>query len=255
MYFCAKVQDLRYFITFSYDGTQFSGMQIQPNAPTIQEELENALSQLLDEEIRIIAAGRTDAGVSAKKMVAHFDTDKNTENLTYRLNRYLPKTIAVQYIQEVNPEAHARFDALSRTYQYHLHFLKNPFLDAFSYQYPYTLNIKEMNDAAHYLLEVNDFSSFEKMHSDNKTSICNVSHAQWKIEKDQWIFTITADRFLRNMVRAIVGTLWEVGKGEVSFEEFKTIVAQQNRCFAGASAPANALFLTDIQYPSNLFYV
>ncbi len=230
-------------------------MQKQPNAPTIQEELEKALSQILDDHIRIVAAGRTDAGVHARKMVAHFETEKNTENLVYRLNRFLPRSIAVQYIQKVRPEAHARFDAESRTYQYYIHFRKNPFLEAFSYEIPFVLNVNRMNQAAALLLKVDDFSSFEKMHSDNKTSICELSEAKWEVRKDQWVFTIKADRFLRNMVRAIVGTLWEVGQEKISLGEFEDIIAQKNRSFAGVSAPAKALFLVDIQYPSILFDV
>ncbi len=230
-------------------------MQRQNNAPTIQEELEKALTTLLKSPTPIVAAGRTDAGVSAKMMMAHFDSDKELDNLVYRLNRFLPSTIAVQSIRAVLPDAHARFDALYRAYTYYIHFEKNPFLESFSLEFPNALDITKMNICAALLLEYEDFKSFEKMHSDNKTSLCEVIQAEWEIIENQWVFTIKANRFLRNMVRSIVGTLFEVGKGNISIEDFQKIIEKKDRTFAAASAPAKALFLTNIEYSSNLFDV
>ncbi len=255
MYFCVKVIELRYFLEFSYDGRPFSGMQVQPNAPTIQQEIEDAIYTLSKTKTPITAAGRTDAGVSAQKMFAHFDWKYPIENLQFRLNRLLPKEIAIVSITPVTSNAHARFDALYREYKYYIHFHKNPFLEAFSYRYPFSLNGKKMNEAAQMLLSIEDFSSFEKKHSDNKTSICELVSAEWEFAENQWVFTTKANRFLRNMVRAMVGTLWEVGRGRMSLEEFKQVIDKKERKFAGASAPAHALFLTDIEYPSEIFNV
>ena len=215
--------------------------------------LENALSKISRTNIRIYAAGRTDSGVHAQKMVAHFELEELPENFIFKLNNYLPKSISITKIEPVTEKAHARFDALERTYQYFVITEKNPFKELFAYYYFSNLDLEKMNEAAQKLLLYKDFSSFEKMHSDNKTSICDVKFAEWKKENNQYIFTIKADRFLRNMVRAIVGTLLEVGKGKISVSEFEEIITRKERTFAATSAPAKGLFLTEITYPQALF--
>ncbi len=243
---------MRYFITFSYDGTAYHGWQLQPNAPSVQEELNRALSTLLRQEILTTGAGRTDAGVHAKTMVAHFDTDEDCrmpEDIVYKLNRLLPADISVSDLRPVKPDAHARFDALSRTYHYYIYTEKNPFRRHYAACYSYPLDFALMNEAAKMLLDVSDFTSFSKVNTDTKTNICHVTQARWEeIEPGFWRFEISADRFLRNMVRAIVGTLIDVGRGRITLQQFQQIINQKDRCAASDSVPANALFLVDVKY-------
>lgn len=242
----------RYFMHLSYNGAPFHGWQSQPNAISVQSTIEDALSTIMREPMKIVGAGRTDAGVNAHSMVAHFDTSipiENTEALVRGLNSLVGKDIAIYSIKSVHDDAHARFDAISRTYHYYAHDKKSPFLYNLSWQAPSTLNYAKMNEAAKILLETDDFTSFAKLHADNKTNICRVTYAKWEqLSDDRWVFVITADRFLRNMVRAVVGTLVEVGRGKISIEEFKHIIDKKNRCSAGTSMPGHALFLWDVSY-------
>lgn len=246
---------MRFFIYLSYDGARYHGWQIQPNGISVQEVLGKALSTLLREPIEVTGAGRTDAGVNASMMVAHFDCQQTTDNgqLTYRLNKLLPSDIAVQKIVPVTPDAHARFSATSRTYHYYIITAKTPF-EPYAYRFPQPLDFDKMNEAAQTLFDYTDFTSFSKLHTDVKTNNCRIMFAQWEqVSPIKWQFTITADRFLRNMVRAIVGTLLDVGRGVLTIEQFREIIEKKDRCSAGTSVPGNALFLADITYPDNLF--
>ena len=244
----------RYFITFQYDGTAYHGWQIQPNAATVQETLEKALSMLLSASVGIVGAGRTDTGVHARCMVAHFDfyTPLDTSQLTYKLNRVLPRDIIVSDVSLVADDMHARFSAKSRTYHYYIHTRKDAFLRHYSCLITYPLDIKAMNSAAALLLEYHDFGAFCKSHTDVKTTLCDVTEARWvEVVADgapQYYFRITANRFLRNMVRAVVGTLIEVGRGRLSLADFRRVVEGGCRSDAGESMPANALFLEKIVY-------
>ena len=240
----------RYFIFFSYDGAAYHGWQVQPNGVTVQQRLEEALSTLLREETPVTGAGRTDAGVHALKMIAHFDTEQEVDcpRLADKLNRLLPQDIAVQQVQPVTGDAHARFSATSRTYHYHIHTHKSPFLNAYSWQVYGQLDFQRMNEAAQTLMEYRDFTSFSKLHTDVKTNNCQIEFAGWVQDGDDYIFTIKADRFLRNMVRAIVGTLIEVGRGKLSIEGFRKVIEDKDRCRAGESVPGKALFLVDVTY-------
>jgi tRNA pseudouridine38-40 synthase len=198
-----------------------------------------------------VGAGRTDSGVHAACMVAHFDSEKDFDcaSLVKKLNGFLPEDIAISKIEEVAPGAHARFDAVSRTYKYYLTTKKDPFREDFAYRVPFALNFELMNKAAEALFDYEDFTSFSKLHTDVKTNNCQIIFAQWEQENDSlWVFTIQANRFLRNMVRAIVGTLFEVGRGKITVEDFRKIIEQKNRNLAGTSAPAHALFLVDVAY-------
>lgn len=242
---------MRYFIYFSYDGTAYHGWQVQPNANSVQEELQKALSTLLREDISIVGAGRTDTGVHARRMAAHFDIERELDckQLAYKLNRLLPKEIAVYNVEQVADDMHARFSAKSRTYHYYIHTAKNPFRRAYSCQINFPLDFDKMNEAAEYLLTVEDFAAFCKSHTDVKTTLCDVTMAKWiQQSPTEWYFEITANRFLRNMVRAVVGTLVDVGRGKLSIEDFKNVVSGHNRSDAGESMPANALFLEDVVY-------
>lgn len=242
---------MRYFIYFSFDGTNYHGWQIQPNGISVQEQLETALSTLLREKVPVVGAGRTDAGVHARKMVAHFDINQKIDGnqLVYKLNRLLPRDMAVDRIEEVESIKHARFSALSRTYRYYVTTNRDPFTRMFSWQTNYELDFALMNEAAAILLEYEDFAAFCKSHSDAKTTICNVMSAKWYMISDtSWYFEITANRFLRNMVRAIVGTLIEVGRHRITINEFRRIIESKQRTKAGESMPGNALFLYDIGY-------
>lgn len=242
---------MRYFITLSYDGTNYHGWQVQPNADSVQARLNDALSKLLAAETECVGAGRTDAGVHASMMVAHFDTDKelDCENFAFRLNRIVPKDIAVQRVERVADEMHARFSATSRTYHYYVYTRKNPYRRHYATQLHFSPDYDAMNEAAKELLRVEDFTSFSKVNNDQKTNICDVTRAQWvQVEDDMWRFEITANRFLRNMVRAVVGTLLEVGRGRMTKDEFCRVISQKDRCSAGESVPGNALFLVDIKY-------
>ena len=242
----------RYFITFSYDGTHYHGWQIQPNANTVQQELQRALSTLLRKEIEVVGAGRTDTGVHARKMAAHFEWDGSpidSAQTVYRLNRILPRDIAVIDVYPVSEDMHARFSAISRTYHYYIHTRKDPFERHYSMQINYPLDFDKMNEAAKYFLQHEDYAAFCKAGGDNKTTICHVTQAKWvKTSPTTWYFEITANRFLRNMVRAVVGTLIDVGRGKISMERFLDILQKGTRSDAGESMPGNALFLEDVSY-------
>jgi tRNA pseudouridine38-40 synthase len=245
----------RYFAQLSFKGTRYHGWQVQPNAISVQEILEDALSTLLREKISVVGAGRTDTGVHALNYVFHFDPSNalsDCRQLTYRLNRFLPPDIAIHQIRAVDPGAHARFSAISRTYHYYLSTQKDPFAGETSFYMHTQPDADQMNRAAQALLEYRDFTSFSRLHSDVKTNLCKIYRAEWCMENNMLVFQIKADRFLRNMVRAIVGTLLEVGKGKISIADFKRIIEQKDRGAAGASAPAHALFLVDVEYPEEI---
>ena len=259
---------MRYFIFFGYDGTNYHGWQIQPNANSVQQELQHALSILLRKEIEVVGAGRTDTGVHARNMAAHFDWDSEEDSpeakvskgqlpiapdqLVYRLNRILPRDIAVYEVREVDSEMHARFSATSRTYHYYIHTRKDPFERHYSLQMNYPLDFEKMNEAAQYFLQHEDYAAFCKAGGDNKTTICHVTAARWvQTSPTTWYFEITANRFLRNMVRAVVGTLIDVGRGKITMEQFLDILHNGSRSDAGESMPGNALFLEDVGYDFN----
>lgn len=245
---------MRFFIKFSFFGKHYHGWQIQPKALTVQQVLQQALSTLLREPIAVVGAGRTDSGVHAQEMYAHFDTNNPLPpDLVAKLNSFLPIDIAVDSIYVVTPEAHARFSAISRTYQYHISTQKDVFNYNYSMSFSLPLNVALMNEAAHILYYYTDFQCFSKTHTDVKTFLCKVYQANWQQIGHELVFTITADRFLRNMVRAIVGTLIEVGKERLSLTDFEDIIIGKNRSKAGASVPASGLFLTRIEYPENIF--
>ena len=259
---------MRYFLELAYNGSPFHGWQSQPNALSVQSTLENALSIILQDKINVVGAGRTDTGVHARQMFAHFDHVKKISNpskFIVSLNSLIGRYISVLKLFEVSEDAHARFDATSRTYKYFISLKKDPFQTGLFYKSSKLLNLDLMNEAAKLLLHTEDFTSFAKLHSDTKTNICHVSLAEWRLLKhdkealdfigtlnDGIVFTIKADRFLRNMVRAIVGTLIEVGAGKLSIEAFETIIKKQNRCAAGSSIDAEGLFLWEVTYPFNL---
>ncbi|MDP5081465.1 MAG: tRNA pseudouridine(38-40) synthase TruA [Winogradskyella sp.] len=242
---------MRFFIELSYNGKAYHGWQNQPNAISVQEVLEKALSTLLKKTIAIMGAGRTDAGVHASQMFAHFDFEDEIdfESLIYKLNSFLPKDIAIVDIFEVNSEAHARFDALSRTYKYKISTLKNVFDYDFTYQVQAQLDLNAMNRACETLLEYKDFQCFSKSNTDVKTYHCDIKEAFWIERSGQLTFTITADRFLRNMVRAIVGTMLNIGLGKLKHEDLHKIIASKDRSEAGFSVPAHGLYLVKISYP------
>ena len=251
---------MRYFITLSYNGTNYSGWQTQPSDVTVQETIERALGVILRSPtpIPIVGAGRTDAGVHARAMVAHVDLPLELEeakDLVFRADRFLPKDIALHSIHPVREEAHARFSATARTYRYYLTLRKNPFVEDLMLRLHFPLDFEAMNEAAKRLLNYTDFTSFSKLHTDVKTNDCCITEAYWQrgAEEGTWVFTITADRFLRNMVRAIVGTLLQVGKGRLTVDDFAGIIAAQDRSKAAASAPAHALYLEAVTYPSDLY--
>jgi tRNA pseudouridine38-40 synthase len=245
-----ETQTMRFFITFSYKGTNYHGWQKQPNAVSVQQILENTLSTILNNTIEVIGAGRTDAGVHAKQMYAHFDYENqiHIDNTIHKINSLLPKDIVVFDIISVHAAAHARFDAKRRTYQYHINPYKNPFIINQSWYFHQKLNVGLMNQAAAVLLNHTNFQSFSKVNTDVNTFDCKIYEAFWTTENDQLIFTITADRFLRNMVRAIVGTLVLIGLEKISLKDFEQIIINKNRSEAGFSVPACGLFLTKIEY-------
>ena len=245
----------RYFIYLAYDGTAYHGWQIQPNGASVQECLMKALSILLRREVEVVGAGRTDAGVHASLMVAHFDSETPLDVIfmTDKLNRLLPPDISVYRLRAVRPDAHARFDATARTYKYYVTTAKMPFNRQYRCRLFQTPDFERMNEAARTLFEYTDFTSFSKLHTDVKTNNCHITHAVWALTGNDLVFEITADRFLRNMVRAIVGTLVEVGRGKLSIKDFRSVIEARDRCKAGTSAPGNALFLTGITYPEELF--
>ena len=242
---------MRYFVWFSYDGTAYHGWQIQPNGNSVQAELQRALSTLLREEISVTGAGRTDAGVHARQMVAHFDFSEaiDLEQLAYKLNRILPCDIAVDRVELVDDDMHARFSATSRTYHYYIHTKKDPFSRPYSTELHYELDFDKMNEAGRILMTYDDFGAFCKSHSDVKTTLCRVTKAEWvQTSATSWYFEITANRFLRNMVRAVVGTLIDVGRGRLTLDDFRKVIEGKRRSEAGESMPANALFLENIRY-------
>lgn len=242
---------MRYFITFSYDGTRYHGWQIQPNGNSVQEDLQKALTTLLRRPTDVVGAGRTDAGVHARRMVAHFDSDAAVDcaQLAYKLNRFLPRDISVSGVEPVDDGMHARFSATSRTYHYYIHTFKDPFLRAYSCEIHYPLDFDMMNEAAAVLMEYDDFGAFCKSNSDVKTTLCRVTAARWhRLSPHSWYFEITANRFLRNMVRAVVGTLIEVGRHRLSVSDFRRVVEGGRRTEAGESMPGHALFLEDVKY-------
>lgn len=248
---------MRYFITLSYDGTNYHGWQIQPNGCSVQDTLQKALSILLREETSVVGAGRTDAGVHARKMIAHFDTEQtiDCERLADKLNRLLPCDIAVQQVRKVHPEAHARFSATSRMYHYYISVAKNPFNRHCSMRLFHVPDFERMNEAARRLFDYIDFTSFSKLHTDVATNNCCIMQAYWEqVGEDEWRFVIQADRFLRNMVRAVVGTLLEVGRGKMTVDEFCRVIERKDRCSAGTSVPAHALFLVDVTYPEVIWH-
>ena len=246
---------MRFFITFTYRGTDFHGSQTQPNGNTVQAEMESALATVLRTTVPLTFAGRTDAGVHAEKMVAHFDWPKELPaNLGGRLNRLLPDSIAIIDICRVTEEAHARFDATQRTYYYRITTRKDPFLYINHTRVAAGLDFEAMNGAARLLLGQQDFASFCRTHTDVKTTICDVREARWIQDSEtEYHFVISADRFLRNMVRAVVGTLFEVGKGRMNQAQFGAVIASHDRCQAGHSAPAEGLSLVEIIYPKNIY--
>jgi tRNA pseudouridine38-40 synthase len=246
----------RYFIRFSYDGTDYHGWQTQPNSISVQSVMTEQLRKLFGPDVSLVAAGRTDAGVHAKVMYAHFIAPQPIDNipaLVRKLDIMTPRDIAVQAILEVRCDAHARFDANSRTYEYWLGFHNDPFNSKFYLKMYRPLDFVAMNKAAQILLEYKDFTCFSKLHTDVKTNNCCIQKAIWEQRGAYWVFTIQADRFLRNMVRAIVGTLVEVGWGKIDEAGFRHIIESKNRCEAGSSMHAKGLFLTDVSYPPEVF--
>ncbi len=244
----------RYFIELAYNGRNYHGWQIQPGTPTVQEALNRALSTLLREEIQVVGAGRTDTGVHASFYVAHFDTCQSLEypeQTVYKLNRILGKDIAVSRIYPVATDKHARFSAISRTYQYFIDKNKNPFTCEYAWKVYPLPDIRLMNEACQVLFEYRDFTSFSKLHTDVKTNNCIIMDAHWKDTGKQLVFTIKADRFLRNMVRAIVGTMVEIGQGKLTLADFRRIIESRNRCNAGTSVPGHALFLCHVDYEND----
>lgn len=242
---------MRYAIFFSYDGTAYHGWQFQPNAVTVQQRMEEALNTILRRKTGVTGAGRTDTGVHARQMACHFDFEETIDvvRLAQRLNSILPPDIAVSRVEEVAPDWHARFSATSRTYRYYITTTKDPFNRSYALRLYFPLDVEKMNEAAALLLEHKDFGCFCKAHSDNKTNICNVTHARWTTLPDGTLcFTVTANRFLRNMVRAIVGTLIEVGKGRMTIDDFRAVLHSGTRTRAGESVPAHALFLEEVKY-------
>ena len=246
---------MRYFIELSYNGKAYHGWQNQPNAISVQEVVEDALSKLLQTKIDVVGAGRTDAGVHAEQLFAHFDFDESidSEKLIFKLNSFLPKDISVQHIFVVKADAHARFDALSRTYNYKISLKKDVFNSDGSYYLKHQLDIDKMNEAAKVLFDYRNFKCFSRSNTDVKTYHCTIMMAEWRSQNNQLIFTIKADRFLRNMVRAIVGTILDVGLGKTTIEEFHGIIKSEDRTKAGASVPAHGLYLSIIEYPKSIF--
>jgi tRNA pseudouridine38-40 synthase len=247
----------RYFIFLSYKGTSYHGWQLQPNSVTVQKILENALSLVLGEKISTTGAGRTDAGVHARFFCAHFDSLSpdlcNNKNLVFRLNSFLPDDISVSEIKKVQSGANARYSAISRTYKYYVSRRKDPFLTGSSWFLHGEIDVTAMNQACSILFRHSDFTSFSKLHSGSVTNICKIYEAFWVEEDNRLVFTIRADRFLRNMVRAIVGTMIEIGMGKMNLTEFEEVILSADRCRAGTSAPARGLFLADIEYPVEIF--
>lgn len=246
----------RYFIQLAYRGTRYHGWQTQPNATTIQETLSEGLSTVLRRPISLTGAGRTDTGVHAMQYFAHFDAEPPLEDLhhaRFKANNYLPGDIAIHSIFEVHPRAHARYDAYSREYQYYITREKDPFRQGLAVFYPQELNFQRMNEAAAFLLQYEDFTSFASAHGNATNNLCNLTHAQWEQQGALAVFTIRANRFLRKMVRSIVGTLYEVGRGKITPETFRQIIEQKDRTKAGKSVAPHGLYLTAIRYPERIY--
>ena len=256
----------RYFIHLAYNGANYNGWQTQPNLPTVQETLEEALSTLLRQKIAVVGCGRTDTGVHASDFYAHFDLKdikdpkdprdfkdpKDLKDLTFKLNSFLPPDIAIFDIFPVADNAHARFDATARTYQYHVSDRRLPFRQGQYCRIYYRPDIALMNEAARVLMEYDDFTSFAKLHTQVKTNICHLTRADWAEEDGGWVFTIRSNRFLRNMVRSVTGTLLDVGRGKLTIDGLRQIIERKDRCAAGVSMPACGLFLTKVEYPGRL---
>ncbi len=246
----------RYFMELAYKGTNYHGWQRQPNGSSVQQEIENALSTILQIPTSLTGAGRTDAGVHAKYMVAHFDVLEplaDPQKLSVQLNRFLARDIAIYSIVLVRENAHSRFDAIARRYEYHVVWHKNPFLQNLTTRIPFQPDFDRMNEAAQKLMTYTDFASFSKLHSNNKTNLCKIDFALWEKKGEVYVFNIQADRFLRNMVRAIVGTLLEVGNGKRSVPDFCAVIESKDRGSAGTSVPADGLYLMDVVYPDVIF--
>jgi tRNA pseudouridine38-40 synthase len=249
----------RYFIYLAYNGTCYCGWQNQPNGVSVQQRIEEALATVLRKPVPVTGAGRTDAGVHAKRMVAHFDSEEPVTDVSLfaeKLNRLLPKDIAIDRMVPVREDAHARFDALSRSYQYVITDRKDPFNNEWVCRMPLSgLDFPLMNEACNVLLEYTDFTSFSKLHTDVKTNNCRIDYARWTQAGEMWVFTIRADRFLRNMVRAIVGTLFDIGRGKRSIAGFRQLIEAKDRRLAGMSVPGKGLSLIEIVYPDEIFTV
>ncbi len=247
----------RYFIQLSYNGKYFHGWQVQENAITVQGILEKALNTLLGNTIKTTGAGRTDSGVHARNFIAHFDHSEThlhqDEKLIYKLNKLVGKDIVVEKMVKVKNDAHARFDAISRTYKYYISTQKDPFNRDFCYEFEGKLDVDRMDQGAKLLMGYNDFKSFCKLHSDVKTTLCKLYCSEWSQEGKFLVYTVTADRFLRNMVRAMVGTMFELGRNKIDIDLFKQIIEAGDRNIAGASILAKGLFLMGIEYPENIF--
>ena len=245
---------MRYFLELAYLGSAYHGWQKQPNAISVQEKIEAALSILLREPTEVVGAGRTDAGVHARQLYAHFDLEADPgPEFVFRMNSLLPKDIAVKSLHKVDPEAHARFDATSRSYEYHVVMEKDPFSLESAHFVKRELEVEKMNEAAGILMEYSDFKCFSRSRTDVKTYLCKIEHAYWEKQGGKLVFHIKADRFLRNMVRAIVGTLLEIGLGKMEIEGLHQIIQSKDRSEAGASVPAHGLYLTKVEYPKEIF--
>ncbi|MCD7969173.1 MAG: tRNA pseudouridine(38-40) synthase TruA [Alistipes sp.] len=252
---------MRYFLEIAYKGTAYHGWQKQANAPSVQQTLEDCLSRILREDTSVTGAGRTDTGVHASYYVAHFDSEglragnpAEKEAFVYHLNAVLPHDIAVRTMTAVGAEAHARFDAVLREYKYHVISHKDPFRKDTAWYFRGRPDVEAMNRAAAKLPEYDDFTTFCKLHSDNKTNICNVSYARWEeLPGGELVFTIRSDRFLRNMVRSLTGTMMDVGRGKITVSDFESALAAKDLRLAGPTAPAAGLFLSDVRYPENIF--
>lgn len=246
---------MRYFLEIAYDGTRFHGWQVQPNAISVQEVLDDSLSKILREPISSTGSGRTDTGVHASQQFIHFDCSKhlNPEQVIYRLNRILPDDISAYNLYLVPDEAHARYDAFARTYHYHVTLIKNPFKRYYAWYHNKPLDVELMNEAAAILLNYEDFTTFSKVKGDTKHYRCNIYEATWQQKADVLVFTIRANRFLRGMVRLIVGALVDVGRGKLTIAQFEQIVASQDRSKASGAAPSEGLYLAKVEYPEHLF--
>lgn len=246
---------MKYFLDISYNGTNYHGWQIQPNAHTVQEELQQCLSKVLRTTIEIMGSGRTDTGVHAKQQVAHFEIDQilDAKDLVFKMNSILPVDISINEVKSIMPSAHARFDAIERSYQYFINRSKSPFTTGLSYYFNHQLDITLMNQAAKELIGEQDFESFSKVKTEVNNFICTINRAEWLLENDQLVFYVRANRFLRGMVRALVGTLIDVGQGKLTVDEFVNVIKAKDRRVAGRAVPAHGLFLTEVKYPEEIY--